>query len=157
MESERQVNERELSKLNDDLSAEEHSMHDTKVAYDTLADQRPQFEDAVRIAKKEVNDFESQLKMLESSKGDRLKQYAEKMPSVVRLIQTRASQFEEIPVGPLGLYVSLEDKRWTDIIETIFGRSLNGFAVTNYRDIERLNVILKECGWWVPEFIRSIN
>ena len=156
MQSERRANERVLSNLNDDIAAEERSMYDTRVAYDSLADQRPQFEDSVRIARREVDSFESQLRMLESSKGDRLKQYHEKMPSVVRLIQSRANLFEEMPVGPLGLYVSLEDKRWTDIIENIFGRSLNGFAVTNYRDIEQLNGILKECGWCVSKLIRPI-
>ena len=87
---------------------------------------------------------------LKKSKTSTLSVYHKNMPAVMGEIQRRKNEFKEMPIGPLGAHVKiLESKeQWADICENIFGRSLNGFLVTNYEDLKILQSILEKKDWY---------
>jgi len=76
--------------------------------------------------------------------------FNDKMPSAIKEIQRNKARFREMPIGPLGLYVKVLPGKahdWAKICETIFGRNLNGFLVTNYEDQVTLRQILSSQQW----------
>jgi len=87
---------------------------------------------------------------LKNSKTSTLSVYHKNMPAVMVEIQRRKKEFKEMPIGPLGVRVKiLESKeQWADICENIFGRTLNGFLVTNYEDLRVLQTILDKKDWY---------
>jgi structural maintenance of chromosomes protein 6 len=53
----------------------------------------------------------------------------------------------KMPVGPLGLYVSLKDtknQQWADIMRIVLARTMNSFAVTDARDQALLRQMLSQ-------------
>ena len=87
---------------------------------------------------------------LQKSKTSTLTVYHRNMPAVVDEIRRRRSEFREMPVGPLGTHVKILEakEQWADICENIFGRTLNGFLVTNYEDLRTLKTILDSKDWY---------
>jgi chromosome segregation ATPase len=87
------------------------------------------------------------LNSLERAKSSSLLSFHQNMPRVVAEIQRFKREFKEMPIGPLGMSVKIKKEQWTSICENIFGRSLNGFLVTNYDDQKRLREILNKEKW----------
>ncbi|KPI35945.1 Structural maintenance of chromosomes protein 6 [Cyphellophora attinorum] len=71
-----------------------------------------------------------------------------KMPQVIRAI-AQETRFRQKPIGPIGKHVTLLKPKFTNMIEKIFGQTLNGFIVTNKADQELLTSLARKCG--MPE------
>jgi chromosome segregation ATPase len=87
---------------------------------------------------------------LTKSKASTLSVYHKNMPAVMVEIQRRKKEFKDIPIGPLGVHVKIKESKeqWADICENIFGRTLNGFLVTNYEDLRLLQSIMDKKDWY---------
>lgn len=95
---------------------------------------------------------------LRRTKKSVLNVYDKNMPAVVTEIANRRRDFIEMPIGPLGTFVTLEKEEWGYIAENVFGRSLNGFLVTSYDDRNKLQEILQSKGWYTNSpFMKSNN
>jgi structural maintenance of chromosomes protein 6 len=77
--------------------------------------------------------------------------FHEKMPNVLDEIQRKRGMFKQMPIGPLGSFVKIKKEQWSGICENLFGRSLNGFLVSSYQDLERLREILSAKNWYPPK------
>jgi chromosome segregation ATPase len=119
---------------NNDLKAKDNQERDAKRACDTA-----------RSNVATLNNTHTQLKGTSESS---MKAYHDRMPSVLEEIQKRRGVFKEMPIGPLGAFVKIKKEQWSQICENVFGRSLNGFLVSNYQDLERLREILKAKAWY---------
>jgi structural maintenance of chromosomes protein 6 len=103
--------------------------------------------EAVDAKNFEITQATSNLHDLEKTKGDQLSVYNPRMSGVVADIEKNRNQFRELPVGPIGMSVKLKKEQWSSIIEVIFGKSLNGFIVSNYNDRNLLQQILHKRNW----------
>lgn len=67
------------------------------------------------------------------------------------LEKIRAARWSgEVPLGPLGLYVTAKDpRRWGELLRNQMGRLLVGYAITDPKDRPQLKRILQECGKFV--------
>ena len=65
---------------------------------------------------------------------------------LLKAIQQEKS-FTQTPVGPVGHHVSLLQPKWSSILETSFGTTLNSFIVTSKKDMNILSSIMKRAGW----------
>jgi chromosome segregation ATPase len=71
--------------------------------------------------------------------------YGQGIPGVLRLINsTRWVGIK--PMGPLGMYVHLKDKKWAKVLRIGLGYLMGSFAVTNMQDCKTLTKILNENG-----------
>jgi len=53
-------------------------------------------------------------------------------------------RFQHKPIGPLGAHVQLLKPQWSAILESQFGKSLNGFLVTSKYDMKILDEMMKQ-------------
>ncbi|WVQ96237.1 hypothetical protein IAU59_003341 [Kwoniella sp. CBS 9459] len=85
--------------------------------------------------------IQEQISRLERSSTDRLSAFGTGLNLVMRDIQ-RAQWEHSPPVGPLGMYVRLEDMTYQDLLHAVLGNNLCSFAVRHPRDRQTLTHIL---------------
>ena len=100
------------------------------------------------IDKKKVDlqQAERTLQNLTKEGGVKHSGYHEKMPMLLRAIQQERS-FSSPPVGPIGYHVTLLKQKWSSILETSLGTTLNSFIVTSKRDMNILSGIMQRINW----------
>lgn len=96
--------------------------------------------------KADVQQAENFLQNLTREGGPRNSGYHERLPMLLKAIQQEKS-FTQTPVGPVGHHVSLLQPKWSSILETSFGTTLNSFIVTSKKDMNILSSIMKRAGW----------
>ncbi|THH10198.1 hypothetical protein EW145_g1501 [Phellinidium pouzarii] len=102
-------------------------------------------EKAKNSAEQEMVFCGRQLNQIAQQAQDRLPTFGANMAEVLRRID--ASQWcGEKPVGPVGLYVSLRDQQWANVMRATLGNMMTSFAVTDARDRNTLKRILESTG-----------
>lgn len=96
--------------------------------------------------KADVQQAERLLQNLTKEDGVKQSGYHEKMPILFRAIQQERS-FSRPPVGPIGYHVTLLKQKWSSILETSLGTTLNSFIVTSKRDMNILSGIMQRTNW----------
>lgn len=96
--------------------------------------------------KADVQQAERLLQNLTKEGGVKQSGYHEKMPILLRAIQQERS-FLKSPVGPIGYHVTLLKQKWSSILETSLGTTLNSFIVTSKRDMNILSGIMQRTNW----------
>lgn len=82
------------------------------------------------------------------------------MPKTVNEIRRRVTEFQDPPIGPLGMHVKLrdaKDEEWVPVLEKLFGRNLNAFLVTNFDDRKKLSAILEQNQWYFDHLVCVVN
>ncbi len=83
------------------------------------------------------------LDQIRRSKTDRILAYGENMPRLLSEIERSTNQFHRPPLGPIGLFVQLEDKKWSLPIESLIGKELEGFIVMDQHDHDLLRSMMR--------------
>jgi chromosome segregation ATPase len=78
---------------------------------------------------------------LSQQSSDPMAAYGTRMDIVLREINR--ARWREKPLGPLGQYVQLVDSRYKDIVHSLLGTAMVGFAVRYREDKDQLIRILK--------------
>jgi chromosome segregation ATPase len=63
---------------------------------------------------------------------------------LLELMHQSRSNFDAMPIGPLGTHITLQDKRWGMAVETALGNTLNSFLVSSARDKSMLYQLCKQ-------------
>ena len=74
---------------------------------------------------------------------DRLRAFGKNLHHVLNRIN-EMNWHGDKPVGPLGMYMSLENKKWAPVLSAILGNVMSSFAVTDPRDRGPLRNLLVE-------------
>lgn len=125
-----------VSKLEEDIKTDDNRLRDLKKQ---LSDRR----DNLMQAKNRLSE-------LERSKKETLTVFHKNMPAALAAIKRQEQGFKEMPIGPLGVSVKIIKEEWAGILETLFGRNLNGFLVFHPEDRDKLRNILRQTGWYTP-------
>lgn len=91
-----------------------------------------------------IQQSQQELMQINASLKDRKAAFGNKMPAILQEIDKQT--WIEKPIGPLGRYVKLTDNRWSKVLESVLGGTLNAFACTNLQDRRKLLGILKRNG-----------
>jgi structural maintenance of chromosomes protein 6 len=97
-----------------------------------------------------VQSCKSRIRAIQSQNGN------VSMPSnVKRLVAAikNSTKFRETPVGPVSDYVYLREPKWSPILETSFGSTLDSFVVTSSHDADELSKLMQQCGVIKPILI----
>ncbi|WWC88499.1 uncharacterized protein L201_003410 [Kwoniella dendrophila CBS 6074] len=86
--------------------------------------------------------LQEKIKNLEGQSVNRLSAFGQGLDSIMKDIQ-RTQWKHSPPIGPLGMFVKLDDMYYRDIIQSILGQTLCSFAVRDNRDKATLIGILK--------------
>ena len=98
--------------------------------------------------KKEDEDLQRRYQTCKSQIRDPLTQFGQNIQQVLDTIKVQQWK-GAMPIGPLGMYVTLEDLNYGEVLRQHVGGVLLSFAVTDARDIRTLKEILKKYRKWV--------
>jgi len=79
-------------------------------------------------------------------KQNRESGYGRDTVQIIRILEQNRSRFERVPIGPIGLRLSLKDDKWGLAIETCIKSVIQNFIVDNRRDLEVFRELLRSNG-----------
>ena len=133
-----------VRRLQRDLPIKTQKVNDREAERDTaereLHETRAQFS----YHNENVQKLQNTIKNLEGQAANRNSAFGHRLELVFNEID-RATWVHSKPLGPLGMYVQLEDHRYKDIVSTLLGSLLCSFAVRHARDKQTLMNILRQC------------
>ncbi|KAK1826836.1 hypothetical protein QBC39DRAFT_363346 [Podospora conica] len=91
----------------------------------------------------ELHAVEEEIQHLERSQPGPFDGYEGTIRQLMTAIE-RERRFRSKPIGPLGKYIQLLKPQWSDVLETLFGKDLNGFLVTNKEDMRLLQTLMHD-------------
>ncbi|PWA00132.1 hypothetical protein BB558_003826 [Smittium angustum] len=96
--------------------------------------------------KKKITETKFHMERLKQQESDSLMAFGKATSKVVlEISKTRWNGMT--PVGPIGKFIKLKDRKWSPVIETILDRTLNMFMVDNHGDRVLLDKIMKKYGY----------
>ena len=146
-EKEEIIREREhLMKLMQDLELERDKQQ-SQVA--TARESAQNAQRQIQSKQAEIDNVRQRAQELRVVQNEYLAAYGPQMQNLLRAVdeEARRGSWKEKPIGPLGQHITLLKQDWSPILETIFGRGLSGFVVTNYDDQNLLRRLMSRCRW----------
>ena len=139
-----------IAAINTDL-ASVTAVRDRLTGENTTADQQEaQANNQVETLQRRVQDITEEIAASSNQEHDRLAAFGLNMTAVLTAIKN-GHWFGDVPVGPLGLYVELEEAaKWGDIMRISIGHQMRAFAITDARDFGPLKSILQRYKKYVP-------
>lgn len=131
----------DIVSLNETIQEKDKEIVQQDQIYNETVNKLRELENESTQINSKIQTARRQLRDIEHTKKNHLSAYGPSMPDILRDIQ-KETRWQSPPVGPLGLYVELSDKKWGSVIEQLLDSLLNSFMVTNYTDQRLLNKIL---------------
>jgi chromosome segregation ATPase len=139
-----------IASLETDL-ASAATARDRLIGENTTADQQEaQAKNRVETLQRKMQEITEEIAVRSNQEQDRLAAFGFNMTAVLVAIKQQR-WLGDVPVGPLGMYVELEDvAKWGDIMRISIGHQMRGFAITDARDFGPLKSILQRHKKYVP-------
>lgn len=129
LETRQQAIDRERHSFASDLTVVEHEENEARNLSKSL--------------QKKAQDVEEELRTSETQQRDRHSAFGNNLPAVQQAIKNTRWYGRE-PIGPLGMYVQLDDPDiWGDVLRITMGHQMRSFAITEAKDYGPLKAILK--------------
>jgi structural maintenance of chromosomes protein 6 len=124
---------------------------DRLIGENTTADQQEtQAKNQVETLQRKMQEINEEVTANSNQEQDRLAAFGSNMTAVLGAIKQQR-WFGDVPVGPLGMYVELDDAaKWGDVMRISIGHQMRGFAITDARDSGPLKSILQRHKKYVP-------
>lgn len=142
---------RKMDELQDQIEVHHQIELEAVSQMDEMRNQTEALQNEFTDLKRQKNGWESniqqsqqEINQIRASQSNRQAAFGNKMPEIIREIDRQ--QWNEKPIGPLGRYVKLVDNKWSKVLESVLGGTLNAFACTNFQDRKKLLAILKRHG-----------
>ncbi|KAK0404244.1 hypothetical protein QR680_017360 [Steinernema hermaphroditum] len=88
----------------------------------------------LRNTKDQVETIERDKRRMEDIRRDRESRFGRDVPRIKQIIAQNAHMFDRPPIGPVGAFVSVADRRWTDVVEYVLKRQMGTFLVGSGQD-----------------------
>ena len=100
----------------------------------------------LRSCKNDIQKWETQMRANEDSKTSKVSRFGgKKVAQLVKLIQRSKSKFRKVPVGPIGMHVTVRDEKWNRAVEFVTKNLLTSFVVDNSGDKRILDGLARSC------------
>ena len=110
-----------------------------------LQKQGEEIDREIQTAKNSVMGLREQIQRCVDQQNNSLAPYGRNLKNVVERIGNMRWHGQK-PLGPLGVYVKVKDRVWSDLLRVILGSHMSSFAVTDGRDLPVLKRLLSESG-----------
>jgi chromosome segregation ATPase len=93
---------------------------------------------------KNKRNFESQAANLERQKSDKMLFFVNKLPlkAILQEIWEQRSRFKKLPIGPIGLFVTIKEMKWAAAIENALRNDIHNFICDNSDDQRMLHKVI---------------
>uniref|UniRef100_A0A0N5AI42 SMC_N domain-containing protein n=1 Tax=Syphacia muris TaxID=451379 RepID=A0A0N5AI42_9BILA len=117
---------------------------------------KSEYEEAMSREKNKIYELRAAENNLRKARADKerheavsrsaVARFGVEVPSILRVIEENGQRFYKKPIGPLGLFVKVCEKRWTLAVELALSSALKCFLCDNVKDKKIFEVLLKENG-----------
>ncbi|KAK9479265.1 hypothetical protein V1514DRAFT_328904 [Lipomyces japonicus] len=147
--------ESEIERLTGLWKASQQEQQETEAEHNQLIEKAAKIKDEKSKAQQECSQIESSIRNLNESERSYYKAYKSGAPmeNILKAIKAERG-FRKLPVGPIGAHVRLKDSKWSGILESMFSKTLESFAVTCREDQIILRKIFKRFNCYLPIIIR---
>lgn len=134
--------------LRDEIAEMDLQMTDINTEIGDKAKELVQAEQSRESSRATVDNLNERLDGIRRASKDKMSAYHNNMDRLLRQIQeaNKRGQWKEIPVGPMGLTMTLKYPEWSDIVESFWGARINGFLVSDYEDKQLLLRLMNSAG-----------
>ena len=133
-----------LRRLTRDVPYKEDLIQNVSLERDQANDRLAGIDRQIDEVGGQISSTSGTLRNLEGQSSDRLSAFGTNLALVMEEIR-RARWVHSPPIGPLGLYVKLEDMDYKDAFHSLLGQSLCTFAVRDPRDRTTMLSIMQRC------------
>lgn len=112
--------------------------------------QERKMEANLQAIRKDIDGVQRNIRDSDAQKTDKLAAYTRNISAVVKDVDEceRLRKWSGYkPVGPIGIHIKLNQKKYAHVIETILNKSMNAFVVQNQEDFRLLQGILRNRQW----------
>ncbi|KAI0338901.1 P-loop containing nucleoside triphosphate hydrolase protein [Trametopsis cervina] len=102
--------------------------------------------------KSQIDDLTRQLGLIDQRERTKLAPFGTNLDQVLDEIPNLRWHGQQ-PVGPLGQFVKVRDPRWAPILRVRLGGGMGMFAITDPKDRQQLDQLLKRCGNAKPNIV----
>ncbi|KAH9936685.1 P-loop containing nucleoside triphosphate hydrolase protein [Fomitopsis serialis] len=128
--------ERQLNAVKEEKEQKENEARETETQGQELKRQKDE-------AQQDVMNAQGALQQSQEAEKNKLAPYGNKMDQVLASIE-RMNWYGNRPVGPLGLYVKVQDPVWAPLMRVQLGGLMGAFAITDARDRAQLGQLLTQ-------------
>lgn len=99
-----------------------------------------------KAIQRRLNELERELRGLQGQQGSQLTVYGQWVPQLLKKIDAAFAKnlFKKKPVGPIGAFIEVRDKKWVHVAESVLGNRITSFCVDNQQDERVLSNLMKE-------------
>ncbi|KAJ6525222.1 hypothetical protein DFH09DRAFT_173736 [Mycena vulgaris] len=151
-QSKRAETQQRLSSARDAVAKAEEALKAIQERKSTIEEDLRRFKEAGNVAEARKNELRAEVSTCQQAvqncqraEQDRYAAYGKDIQRVVEQVN-RANWHGEKPLGPLGIYVTVRDNTWAELLRNQLGQLLSSFAVTDARDIGPMKQILSAHG-----------
>ncbi|CAK5082177.1 unnamed protein product [Meloidogyne enterolobii] len=114
-----------------------------KVEYENLKKEFKENTDQHSLLERRRTRIIEEKTLFEQSKADKLAIFGKDVPRLLELIDTNIHSFKKRPIGPIGNYIKLKDKKWANPIEFCLKNMIGTFLCDSSEDRKALDEICK--------------
>uniref|UniRef100_A0A915MFG6 Rad50/SbcC-type AAA domain-containing protein n=1 Tax=Meloidogyne javanica TaxID=6303 RepID=A0A915MFG6_MELJA len=114
-----------------------------KVEYENLKKEFKENTDQYSLLERRRTRIIEEKTLFEQSKADKLAIFGKDVPRLLELIDTNINSFKKRPIGPIGNYIKLKDKKWANPIEFCLKNMIGTFLCDSSEDRKALDEICK--------------
>ncbi|ORX60808.1 P-loop containing nucleoside triphosphate hydrolase protein [Piromyces finnis] len=129
-----------ITEINNDLKNNNREIMQVRKDKDNYESENQAFQN-------EINMLNKNIYQLESQKKNRVRAFHDKYPEILEVIEEydRKGMWKEgKPVGPFGLYITLKNKKWSTMIETLLKNFVSAMGVFSHDDRKLMQSILNK-------------
>lgn len=134
-----------------EIASAQRFMHETQARIhkesNTLSvaeTRRKQVDDALSQARRVLRVTETELRKIESQQERKVVVYGASMPRLLDAIKRAQRRFHRTPVGPIGMFVNLKERKWARAVERVTAGTLRRFVVHDTHDRLELEKLARQ-------------
>uniref|UniRef100_A0A8R1HLZ4 Structural maintenance of chromosomes protein 6 n=1 Tax=Caenorhabditis japonica TaxID=281687 RepID=A0A8R1HLZ4_CAEJA len=133
--------ERERMELGGEADRLKDKLYLTKQDIKRKEDERYDVKRQIGAIQKKVDENQNQLRRAKAMKKDTINKYGSSMAEILQEINRSKSQFEHLPKGPVGKFITLTDPQWSYAVEECMRNLAGQFLCSSQKDA----AVLRKC------------
>lgn len=131
--------------VNEKLDSSERKLSDLRRQKQVFDPKIQEAQDTISQYNIEISDYSKDIRNFQDNEKGQLKAFGNTTERVLEEIKRNAHRFHEVPLGPVGRYVTLKNPKWGPILNRQLSSTLMAFIVGDDEDKKLLFSILNAC------------
>ncbi|SCV71036.1 BQ2448_3798 [Microbotryum intermedium] len=125
------------------ISAAVREIDELEIERTRLVGEMDEVKAKIRAASDDAQTIQGRIRNAQASKNNTMLAYGQAIPALLKVIDADRG-WNQKPLGPMGRYIELTDRKWGPLIESVGGQTFNAFVVATESDCRRLFTLFQK-------------